>query len=305
MRTTSARPTTSTRCSRTRTSASWRSSRRTAPASERCRGWLRGARPELLASVPDSDHRRRGGSGERQHGEAGSPADDDQPPDPRHRQRIAQRRHTSATRRRRSRTSSSTRRTTRTSTRAISSSTFHDLTFYIGPEAIFGREPLGVRRRGHRRRWARLHPIRLRSTSSTGSPPEGRLDPPRLRARSHRQPRRRALRYFLLSTAARRVRKKGNRHATALVHTSQHVDVHDRTAEAIRAHLAHSRAGIARGGSELSCRSWQALWRSRVRTRSQLGLRPRACRLGGCQRWPAGRRRDCRGDHRQLADSEG
>ena len=36
-----------------------------------------------------------------------------------------------------------------------------------------------------------------------------------------------ALRYFLLSTAARRARARGIEHATALVHTSQHVDVHN------------------------------------------------------------------------------
>ena len=47
----------------------------------------------------------------------------------------------------------------------------------------------------------------------------------------------RALRYFLLSTAARRVRGKGNRHATALVHTSQHVDVHRKTAAVIVSHI--------------------------------------------------------------------
>jgi hypothetical protein len=46
-----------------------------------------------------------------------------------------------------------------------------------------------------------------------------------------------ALRYFLLSTAARRARGKGNRHATALVHTSQHVDVHRKTAAIIKSHV--------------------------------------------------------------------
>lgn len=106
---------------------------------------------------------------------------------------------------------------------------------YIGPEAIFGREPLDfdededsddghdfvrsvnsseiddLRPKGAKKR----HDFEPKITESLDS----------------------ALRYFLLSTAARRVRGKGNLHATALVHTSQHIDVHERTAEAIQQHL--------------------------------------------------------------------
>lgn len=47
-----------------------------------------------------------------------------------------------------------------------------------------------------------------------------------------------ALRYFLLSSAARRARGRGNPHATALVHTSQNVIPHQRTAAAVQGHLA-------------------------------------------------------------------
>lgn len=117
---------------------------------------------------------------------------------------------------------------------------------YLGPEAIFGREPLdfdpdevgdddghafvrqvpdselgGLRPSGA----ARRHLFEPEVTDSLDA----------------------ALRYFLLGTAARRVRGLGNRHATALVHTSQHIDVHQRTAEAIERHLTWLAHRIARG----------------------------------------------------------
>lgn len=60
-----------------------------------------------------------------------------------------------------------------------------------------------------------------------------------------------ALRYFLMSTAARRFRGKGNPHATALVHTSQHIDVHERTADAIRDHLELLNRRLQRGDEAL------------------------------------------------------
>lgn len=106
---------------------------------------------------------------------------------------------------------------------------------YIGPEAIFGREPLefdaeDVGDDGH---------------DFVRSVPEYELTELRPKGASTRQEFEAsitdsldaALRYFLMSTAARRVRSAGNRHATALVHTSQHIDVHERTAEAIKVHL--------------------------------------------------------------------
>ncbi|MEV0802469.1 Z1 domain-containing protein [Kribbella sp. NPDC050281] len=120
---------------------------------------------------------------------------------------------------------------------------------YIGPEAIFGREPVdfdaedvgddghdfvrsvaieeidGLRPRGA----ATRHEFAPEITPSLDS----------------------ALKYFLLSTAARRVRAKGNRHATALVHTSQHIDVHERTAHAIRSHLDELGKALAQRAPEL------------------------------------------------------
>lgn len=120
---------------------------------------------------------------------------------------------------------------------------------YIGTEAIFGREPLDfdededtddgydfvrsvdsheideLRPKGA----AKRHEFEPRITDSLDT----------------------ALRYFLLSTSARRIRAKGNPHATALVHTSQHIDVHERTAEAIKNHLKWLGTKISEGDAAL------------------------------------------------------
>ena len=130
--------------------------------------------------------------------------------------------------------------------------------FYIGPEAIFGREPLefdaeGLEDDGHD--FIRSVPLEeLAAVRPMGASSRHEFDPDVPDSLDA------ALRYFLLSTAARRVRKKGNRHATALVHTSQHVDVHERTAEAIRAHLKSLAARISRGDQTLMSelkRQWE------------------------------------------------
>ena len=101
---------------------------------------------------------------------------------------------------------------------------------YIGPEAIFGREPLEFD--------AEDAPD---GSDLIRSVPLDELDALRPKGAAARQAFQfevtpsldAALRYFLLSTAARRVRRRGNRHCTALVHTSQHVDVHEETARVI------------------------------------------------------------------------
>src|SRR4051794_38401974 len=106
---------------------------------------------------------------------------------------------------------------------------------YIGPEAIFGREPLEFD----------ADDVEDDGYDFVRSVAVGELDQlrPKGAARRHEfdpevtESLEEALSYFLLSTAARRVRGGGNRHATALVHTSQHVDVHRRMAEAIAAHI--------------------------------------------------------------------
>ena len=82
---------------------------------------------------------------------------------------------------------------------------------YIGPEAIFGREPLEFDADGRRRRrhdLIRSVPVdELDGLRPKGAATRHDFEPeitPSLDA---------ALRYFLLSTAARRVRGEGNRHA--------------------------------------------------------------------------------------------
>jgi hypothetical protein len=115
---------------------------------------------------------------------------------------------------------------------------------YIGPEAIFGREPLEFDAEGVDDDGAdliRTIPIdEIDGLRPKGSSTRHEFEPEITESLDD------ALRYFLLSTAARRVRRQGNPHATALVHTSQHVDVHRKTAEAIEGHIAGLRARLAR-----------------------------------------------------------
>ncbi|MEZ0350688.1 Z1 domain-containing protein [Mycobacterium sp. pR1184] len=120
---------------------------------------------------------------------------------------------------------------------------------YIGPEAIFGRETLDFDDTD----------VGDDGNDFIRTVPEEELDDlrPKGAAKRHQfEPRitdslDEALRYFLMSTAARRLRGKGNRHATALVHTSQHIDVHERTAQAISDHLVSLRARLSRGDTVL------------------------------------------------------
>lgn len=121
---------------------------------------------------------------------------------------------------------------------------------YIGPEAIFGREPLEFDADGT-------------EIDDGGSfvreVPEDELDelrPKGAKGRHDFYPSitpslDRALRYFLLSTAARRARKKGNRHATALVHMSQHVDVHRKAAAVIASHVGGLATRLTVGDEQL------------------------------------------------------
>lgn len=107
---------------------------------------------------------------------------------------------------------------------------------YIGPEAIFGRDSLEFDPDGTEledgadfvRNVPEEELTDLRPKGAKGRDSFHPIVTPSLDA---------ALRYFLMSTAARRARGKGNRHATALVHTSQHVDVHRKTADAITTHV--------------------------------------------------------------------
>jgi hypothetical protein len=115
---------------------------------------------------------------------------------------------------------------------------------YIGPEAIFGRESLefdaeDVGDDGHD--FVRSVPEdEVDDLRPKGTATRHEFDPQVTGSLDD------ALRYFLMSTAARRVRGTGNRHATALVHTSQHIDVHQNTAEAIKSHLNGLASRLAR-----------------------------------------------------------
>ena len=120
---------------------------------------------------------------------------------------------------------------------------------YIGPEAIFGREslefdPEGDEDEGHD--FIRTVPLEeIDELRPKGAASRHAFEPevtPSLDA---------TLRYFLLSTAARRVRGLGNKHATALVHTSQHIDVHERTADEIARHLQSLSNQLARRDTAL------------------------------------------------------
>lgn len=121
---------------------------------------------------------------------------------------------------------------------------------YIGPEAIFGREPLEFDPDGSEvddggpfvREVAEDELDDLRPKGAKGRHDFYPSITPSLDL---------ALRYFLLSTAARRVRKLGNRHATALVHTSQHVDVHRKTAAVIESHVKKIASRLAARDQQL------------------------------------------------------
>lgn len=129
---------------------------------------------------------------------------------------------------------------------------------YIGPEAIFGREPLefdsdGVEDDGFD--FVRSVPVdELEKLRPKGAKTRSEFDPAVTGSLDA------AIRYFLLSTAARRSRGLGNPHSTMLVHTSQFTDVHQRTADAISGHVRGIAARLARRDqiiSEELRRQWE------------------------------------------------
>jgi hypothetical protein len=96
---------------------------------------------------------------------------------------------------------------------------------YVGPETLFGREPLEFDKDGNQPDEG--HDL-IREVPEDEL---GDLKPPKPSERDDFTPAvapslEEAVRYFLLSTAARRSRGQGNRHATMLVHTSQYTLVH-------------------------------------------------------------------------------
>lgn len=122
---------------------------------------------------------------------------------------------------------------------------------YLGPETLFGREPLDLDDEA-------AEPVddgydMVRTVPDTDVE---ELRPPSAAERfgfeaTVPESLDEALRYFLLSTAARRVRGAGNKHATALIHTSQHVETHEAVAQAVRDHLEDLSSRLGAGQEDL------------------------------------------------------
>lgn len=119
---------------------------------------------------------------------------------------------------------------------------------YLGPEVIFGREPLehdsDVVDDGHDlirtvldEEIQDLRPVGTAARHGFAPDMTDSLDE--------------AMRYFLLSTAARRIRHQGIQHATALVHTSQHIAVHETTAELLISYFQSVANRLASGEGQL------------------------------------------------------
>lgn len=120
---------------------------------------------------------------------------------------------------------------------------------YVGPETIFGREPL-LHDEVDDEATEGLDMIRIVPEEELGELRPARRDvsdfapaaTPTLVA---------AIRYFLLSTAARRVRGRGNPHATMLVHTTMRVLIHEEFREIIRTQVGAIRSRLEAGDEEL------------------------------------------------------
>ena len=72
-----------------------------------------------------------------------------------------------------------------------------------------------------------------------------------------------ALRYFLLATAARRIRGQGDQHSTMLIHTTFYASPHLRFQPVVEAHLRRIRGAFTRGDADDSLRE---LWDRESRT---------------------------------------
>ncbi len=121
---------------------------------------------------------------------------------------------------------------------------------YVGPETLFGREPLEIDDSGDQPeegydliREVPKDEVALLKPKSASE--RGDFDPavaPSLAA---------AARYFLLSTAARRARGAGNPHATMLVHTSQYTLVHHSLRRALQEYVGPLAERLTAGDGEL------------------------------------------------------
>jgi hypothetical protein len=120
---------------------------------------------------------------------------------------------------------------------------------YVGPETIFGREPL-LHDEVSDDAAEGLDMIRIVPDEELGELRPAKRDvsdfapaaTPSLRT---------AIRYFLMSTAARRVRGFGNPHATMLVHTTMRVIIHEEFRQIISTQISSIRAGLEVGDPTL------------------------------------------------------
>lgn len=129
---------------------------------------------------------------------------------------------------------------------------------YVGPETLFGREALELDEAGYQPDEGH-DLIREVSTEEIAD-----LKPPKPSERDEFVPSvapslRAAVRYFLLSSAARRARGEGNRHATMLVHTSQYTLVHHLMRVAIGSAVKRLGERLQAGDEELLA-SLRAQW---------------------------------------------
>lgn len=122
---------------------------------------------------------------------------------------------------------------------------------YVGPETLFGREPLEFDGSGDQiddgcNLIRQVPNDELKALKPNGRPSQESdfeaAIPSSLGS---------AVRYFILSTAARRVRGLGNQHATMLVHTSQYTLVHAALKRQIEDYVSTVADRVARGDARV------------------------------------------------------
>lgn len=129
---------------------------------------------------------------------------------------------------------------------------------YVGPETLFGRESLELDEAGYQ--LDEGHDL-IREVPADEL---GDLKPPKPSDREDFVPAvpqslETAVRYFLLSSAARRARRGGNRHATMLVHTSQYTLVHHLLRHALERTVTRLGERLQAGDEDLLA-ALEALW---------------------------------------------
>lgn len=123
---------------------------------------------------------------------------------------------------------------------------------YLGPETVFGREPL-LHDEEEDSATEGLDMIRTVEDDELDELRPSRRDlsdfapgaTPSLRS---------AVRYFMLSTAARRIRGLGNPQATMLVHTTMRIQIHEEFRAILQTEVARIREGLEAGNGDLIAR---------------------------------------------------